>query len=111
MQLQHGLIFLRLVHTEIIKQFAALSDFAKETASCGMIFLVILQMAGQKDDFLCEDRDLYLRGAGVFLMNLTVGDKFLLCAALDCHGEIGVTSKIREFAGPPGRFRHPKRGQ
>jgi hypothetical protein len=44
-------------------------------------------------------------------MNLTVGDKFLLCAALDCHGEIGVTSKIREFAGPPGRFRHPKRGQ
>ena len=89
MQLEHALILLRLVHAEVVQQLAALCNFSEESAACRMILLVILQVSSEQNDFLREDRDLNLWGAGVLFVSLTVGDKLLLGAALDCHKGIG----------------------
>ena len=70
-------------------ELAALGDLAEQTAAGGMILLVLLQGSGGIRNFLCEDRDLDLRGAGVILMKLAVGDQLLLCFALEGHGKRG----------------------
>ncbi len=83
--LQHLLILLRLVHAQVIQELAALSDFAKQTAAGGVILLVFLQVIGQHRDFLCENRDLDLGGAGVLFVELAVFDQLLLGTALEGH--------------------------
>lgn len=86
MRLENLLVLGRLVHAEVVQKLAALCDFSEESAACRVILLVLLKVASQKTDFLGEDSDLDLRGAGVLFVDLAVRDQFLLGFALDSHG-------------------------
>lgn len=83
--LQYILVSIRLIHAQIGEQFAALGYFAKQSAACRVIFLVVLQVIRQESDGLGEDRDLHLRGACILCMRTMLGDKSFLCGLLDSH--------------------------
>lgn len=85
-RLENLLVLGRLIHAEIIQKLAALCDFSKETAACGVILFVLLKVTGQKTDFLGEDSDLDLRRACILFVDLAVRDQLLLGFALDSHG-------------------------
>lgn len=100
--LENGLVVVRLVHAEVVQKLAALCNLAKQSAACGVILLVFLKVASEETDFLGEDRDLHLGGAGVFFVNLAVGNQFLLGFALDGHDEWGGDNKNKESTEPRG---------
>ena len=95
MLLEHFLIVIRLVHAEIREELAALSDFAEQTATGGVIFLVIFQVISKESNRLGEDGNLNLRGTRVLCMRAVLGDKRLFLGLLDGHNYTGI--KIKQF--------------
>jgi len=94
------LVLVRLVHTQIVQKFAALCNLTKQSTACGVILLVFLKVASEETDFLGEDSDLHLRGAGILFVDLAVRDQFLLGFALDGHGKWGGDNKNKESTEP-----------
>lgn len=80
---QYCLVLLWLVHAEVVQQLAALGNLAEQTAACGVIFLMFLEVIREHTDFLCEDCDLHLRGACILFVDLAIRDQFLLGLALE----------------------------
>ena len=85
-QLFNGLlIVVRLIHTQIIQKFSASCDFRKKSSAGRVIFFVLLKMFRDHIDFLREDCDLHLRGAGIFIMRAVLANKSLFCRAFEGH--------------------------
>ena len=87
MLLYHFLILIRLIHPEVIQEIAAVRHFAQKSASGRVIFLVTLKVLRESANFLGDNGNLHLRGAGVFRVRAIFCDnRFLLCA-LERHRE------------------------
>ncbi len=79
MRLKRLLILFWLVHAQIGQQFAAGSDLAEQSAASGVILLMLLEVLGQEIDLFGKDRNLNLRGTGIFGMcAVLINDLFLL---------------------------------
>lgn len=96
MRFQNLLVFLRLVHAEVVQQFAALSNHAEETAAGGVVFLVLLEVIREHTDLLGEDGDLNLRGARILIVDLGIRDQLLLGLALERHGGFGKKKRVKK---------------
>ena len=85
MRLKGLLVILRLIHAQVREQFAALRNFAEQSPATGVIFLMFLQMLRQIIDLLGQNRDLYLRGTGIFFVRLVLIDQLFLLSSLEGH--------------------------
>lgn len=80
-RLDHLLVFLGLVHAEIIQNFATLGDFAEETTARAFILWMLLEMFRKEIDLVTEDRNLHVRRTSVLIVDLVLRDElFLDCA-------------------------------
>ena len=96
----HLLVLLRLIHTEVREELAALCNFGEESAAGGIILLVFLQMLRQERDFLREYRDLHMGRPRVLLVRLMLGNQRLFCFSLERHKRNG---NMKASAAPPSR--------
>lgn len=87
--LQYLLVDIRVIHPKVVEERATACDFAKQSAACGEIFLMFLQVLGEKRDLFGENRDLDLRGTGILIVCAMLLDERFLRSTLDCHREEG----------------------
>lgn len=74
-----------IIHLEKGKQLAAACDHRKQTTTCGIVLLMLLQMLRNVVDLLRKDTDLNLRRAGVLGMRLKLADDLLFIGFLESH--------------------------
>src|SRR3546814_1965362 len=84
----------RILALEIIKQDAALVDQHQQAAARGIVLRVGLEMLGQIDDALGQDRDLDLGAAGVTLGAGIVGNDFGFTFSGHRHRSLLKISKV-----------------
>jgi hypothetical protein len=53
---------------EVIEEAAAAADHGEEAAAGGEVLNGLLEMGGEVVDPVCQDGNLHIRGAGVFLV-------------------------------------------
>lgn len=83
--LEHLLVLGGLILLEVREELAALRDFSEESAACGVIFLVIFEVIGEKTDLLGEQSNLDLRRTGVLGVLAVLGDESFFRGALENH--------------------------
>ena len=108
--LEHLLIGLAVVHLEVREELSSTCDLREESAACGVIFLVLLEMLRNLSNLFTENADLHLRRTRVFCMCGVFSYDLLLVGFLERHRDGGETGKefsghgVRELrVGPPGK--------
>ena len=66
--LEKVLVALGFGTVEVIEEAAAATDHGEETAAGGEVLNGLLEMGGEVVDPVCQDGNLHIRGAGVFLV-------------------------------------------
>ena len=75
----HGLITLRIVFLEVVKQAATLADQHEKSAARTVVFLVRLEVLRQLANPFAEQSDLNFRATGIACMRaVLVNEGFLL---------------------------------
>ena len=89
---------------EIAEKAASLTDHLQQTSAAVVVFFVLLQMLGERVDPCGEDRDLYLGGACVALVDRVLLNNALLFFFGHCHGwfHLSALCAINFFAGSKG---------